>query len=157
MTKLIERVSFVLKATAAPVASERVNMGQVVFRVLQRHETRILKKSMTVSEPASWPEVNGVSCWLEVVWGNFLMNALCHGNDRVELGWQKDGTDLLFSISDNGAGIPTEKCQEMFQPFESLHQPGPTHGLGLPIVRRLMELQGGGFGCKPRLESGSFF
>ena len=157
MTKLIERVSFILKATANPIANQPVKMGDVVFRVLQCWESKILKANATVSEPASWPEVNGVFSWLEVIWGNLLANALSYGNGRVELGWEKDGEGFRLWICDNGNGVPPAKCDKLFQSFDSLHEPNAKCGLGLSITQRLVELQGGRCGYEPRMEGGSCF
>jgi K+-sensing histidine kinase KdpD len=157
MTKLIERVSFILKATANPIANQHVEMGDVVFRVLQCWEGKILKANATVSEPASWPDVNGVSSWLEVIWGNLLANALSYGNGRIELGWEKDGEGFRLWICDNGKGVPPEKYDKLFQSFDSLHEPNARRGLGLSITQRLVELQGGRCGYEPRMEGGSCF
>ena len=44
MAELIERVSFVLKASANPPSKERVKMGEIVFRMLQHLEGTILKR-----------------------------------------------------------------------------------------------------------------
>jgi K+-sensing histidine kinase KdpD len=155
--KLIERVSFILKASVNPISKEPVKMDEVVFRVLQRLESKILKRNAVVSEPSSWPEVNGVFPWLEVVWWNLLANALQFGKDRIELGWQKENGELRFWICDNGAGVPMEKRDKLFQPFHTLHEPDAAHGLGLSIVQRLMELQGGRCRYEPRAEGGSRF
>jgi signal transduction histidine kinase len=155
--KLIERVSFILKASASPVSKEPLKMDEVVFRVLQRLESKILKKNAVVSEPASWPEVDGVFTWLEVVWLNLLANAVQFGKDRIELGWQKEKNELRFWICDNGAGVPMERRDKLFQPFHTLHEPDSAHGLGLSIVQRLMELQGGRCGYEPRSEGASRF
>lgn len=157
MTKLIERVGFVLKASANPPVKERVPMGEVVFRVLQIWEGKIFKKNAAVSEPASWPEVNGVFSWLEIVWGNLLGNALRHGKDPIELGWREENGNFRFWVCDNGGGVPREKRAKLFQPFDSLHEPDAPHGLGLPIVQRLMKLQDGNCGYEPRLEGGACF
>jgi K+-sensing histidine kinase KdpD len=155
--KLIERVSFMLKASASPVAKETVNMGEVVFRVSQRLEGKVLKKNAVVAEPAEWPQVNGVFSWLEVVWWNLLANAVQFGGDRIELGWQKEKSESRFWVRDNGVGVPMEKRGKLFQTFQSLHEPDAKHGLGLSIVQRLIELQGGHCGYEPRLEGGSCF
>ena len=157
MTKLIERVSFVLKATANPIASQHVKMSDVVFRVLQCWEGKILKTNVIVSEPASWPEVNGVFSWLEVVWGNLLGNALNYGNGRIELGWEQEREGLCFWMCDNGNGVPPEKREKLFQSFDSLHESNARRGLGLSITQRLVELQGGCCGYEPRTEGGSCF
>ena len=50
--KLIERVSFILKASVNPISKEPVKMGEVVFRVLQRLESKTLKKNADVTEPS---------------------------------------------------------------------------------------------------------
>jgi signal transduction histidine kinase len=157
MAKLIERVSLVLKASAIPLPKECVKMDVVVFRVLQRLESKILKVNATVSEPALWPEVTGVFSWLEVVWWNLLLNALQHGSDQIELGWQEEKGGFRFWVCDNGNGVAKEKCKKLFQSFESLHEPDASRGLGLSIVQRLMELQGGHCGYEMRLEGGSCF
>src|ERR1700722_10839774 len=125
--KLIERVGFVLKASVNPVSKEPVKMGEVVSRVMQRLESKIIKKNTTVSEPASWPEVNGNPAWLEVVWWNLLANALQHSKGRIEVGWEEEKKEFNFWICDNGHGVPTERRDKLFQPFHSLHEPDAAH------------------------------
>jgi signal transduction histidine kinase len=155
MAKLIERMSFVLKASVNPIAKEQVKMGDVVFRALQSLESKVLKKNMSVSEPTSWPEVSGVAAWLEVVWWNLLTNAVQHGKSRIELGWSREKGGWRFWIYDDGDGVAAEKRDKLFQPFDSLHGPDSTQGLGLSIVERLVELQGGDCSYEP--VGGSFY
>ena len=157
MRKLIERVSFVLKASANPTANARVQMGDIVFRALQSVENKILKKKITVSEPAIWPQVTGVPSWLEVVWQNLLLNALNHGKNRIELGWGEEQRQFRFWISNDGNVVPAEKHKKLFQPFDSLHEPGATCGLGLAIVQRLTALQGGRCGYETQFDGSPCF
>jgi K+-sensing histidine kinase KdpD len=157
MRKLIERVSFVLKASANPTANARVRMGDIVFRALQSVESKVLKKNVTVSEPAIWPQVMGVASWLEVVWQNLLLNALDHGKNRIELGWAEEPGQFRFWVSDDGNVVPADKREKLFQPFDSLHEPGAARGLGLAIVQRLTVLQGGRCGYETRSDGGSSF
>src|ERR1700722_210151 len=72
MSKLIGQIRVITKASADPKPKERVNMAKIVSGVLQRLESRILKKQATVAEPDSWPEVNGVAEWLEFIWWNLV-------------------------------------------------------------------------------------
>jgi signal transduction histidine kinase len=140
-----------------PAAAENVKMGEVVFNVRQRLESIVLKKNATLAEPASWPEAKGVNFWLEVVWWNLLANALQHGKGLIELGWQEGKAELRFWVCDNGEGVPAEKRDKLFQPFHTLYEANASQGLGLSIVQRLMELQGGNCGYEPRLDGGSCF
>jgi signal transduction histidine kinase len=149
MAKLVERVSFILKASVNPISKEPVKMGDVVFRALQSLESATLKKNMIVAEPASWPEVSGIAAWLEVVWWNLLANAVQHGKSRIELGCSQEKDGWHFWICDDGGGAAAEKLDKLFQPFDLLHRPEAAQGLGLSIVQRLVELQGGGCGYEP--------
>ena len=159
LTRLIKSVSVVAKATAAPLAKKKVRMGEIVSGVLQQLESRKLKTQATIVEPGSWPEVDGVDSWLEVIWWNFLANALQHAGKppRIEFGWRKETGKTLFWISDNGPGVPAGRSGKLFQPFDSLHEPGSTQGLGLSVVQRLVELQGGDCGHEANPTGGARF
>jgi signal transduction histidine kinase len=157
--KLIERVGFVLKASVKPAPKEPVKMGHIVFEVLQKLERKILQKNATVSQPNSWPEVNGVALWLGVIWWNLLSNPLRLAKNplKMDLGWRDEKGEIQFWVSDDAGGVPSEIRGKLFQPFESLHESDAAPGLGLAIVHRLVSLQGGRCGYVPNSESGSLF
>lgn len=51
------------------------------------------------------------------------------------------GGRLMIDVSDNGCGIPPDKREEIFLPFVSMKKEGT--GLGLPIVKKIVEAHGG--------------
>ena len=155
---LIKRTSSVLRASACPCEKEPVMMGQVVSAVLSQLERRSLAMNATITQPELWPKVSGVPAWLEIIWWNLLANALQYAGPapKIKFGWDSEGEYVRFWISDNGDGVPEGGRATLFQSFESLHKTNSAHGLGLSIVRRLVELQGGGCGYEPRSE-GAFF
>ena len=159
ISKLIGQIRFVAKASAEPKPKEPVKMGMIISGVLQRLESRILKRQATVTEPDSWPEVDGVSDWLEFIWWNFLENALQHAGEKpqIELNWQQEKNGFRFQVCDNGGGVPVEARAGLFQPFDSMHQSDGGRGLGLSIVQRLVELQGGNCGHEPLPAGGPLF
>jgi K+-sensing histidine kinase KdpD len=157
MARMIERVSFVLKASVQPPAKQRLTMDEPVFQAFQQLERRFLQTKFTLSEPESWPQVEGVSAWLQVVWWNFLANALNHAKSRIELGWEKAAGEARFWIRDDGEGVPSERRAKLFQPFQTLHEADASQGIGLSIVQRLIELQDGQCGYEPQCEGAGFF
>jgi signal transduction histidine kinase len=159
MSKIIAQVRIITRATADQKPKERVNMAEIVSGVLQRLESRILKTQAMIIEPNAWPKVNGVAEWLEFIWWNLLANALQHAGEKpqIELNWCQGNDGLRFQVCDNGGGVPAEVRAKLFQPFDSLHQPGSTYGLGLSVVQRLVELQGGDCGYEPNPKGGSCF
>jgi signal transduction histidine kinase len=159
MSKLIGQIRFVTKASADPKPKERVEMAEIISRMLPRLESRILKKSATITQPDSWPQVDGVADWLEFIWWNLVVNALQHAGEKLAIGlnWQQAENGFCFQVCDNGGGVSPERCKKLFQPFHSLHEPDSTGGLGLSIVQRLVELQGGNCRYEPLPAGGSRF
>lgn len=159
MSPLIKQVSFVSRASANPLPKTDVHMAEPVFIALQRLESRILKRQATVTEPPTWPVVAGVPSWLEAIWWQFLLNALRHGGEkcRIELGWTPQNDSLRFWLSDNGPGVPPALHGKLFATFDSLHAEPGVPGLGLSIVQRLVELQGGQCGHETPASGGALF
>jgi signal transduction histidine kinase len=157
LMQLIRRLSLITKASANPVTMETVQMADVVTEAIQRVEHRIMNQGALVDRLDSWPQVTGVRSWLEVIWSNFLTNALRYGGPKIKLGWEREKTGYKFWISDNGTGVPARSQAKLFQPFETLHQPDSTRGLGLSIIRRLVELQGGHCGYETISDAIRFF
>jgi signal transduction histidine kinase len=155
LSRIIDRVSFVLKASADPSSPINVTMGPLVDRVLRELAPDIEQADATILQPVDWPEVAGVAPWLEAIWRNLVVNALKHGGPatEVQLGWSLDGGDYRFTVADRGPGISAQREQILFQPFDQLHL-RPTPGLGLSLVQRLVSLQGGACGYA-RLADGS--
>jgi signal transduction histidine kinase len=102
--------------------------------------------------PAAWPLAVGYAPWIEEVWTNYLSNAIRHGGKppRVEVGaeLQPDGF-VRFWVQDNGPGLTQEEQVNLFTPFTRLDQVRTKgYGLGLSIVRRIIEKLGGQVGLE---------
>jgi PAS domain S-box-containing protein len=100
------------------------------------------------------PRLVGDESRLRQVLFNLVGNAVkftLAGFVRVDLsllpGGGRDGWRVLFCVEDSGPGIPDEHVGDIFNPFEqgedSFVRQHQGAGLGLAIVRRLMELMGG--------------
>ena len=163
MVRLVDRVSFVSRATAEQLPKAPVAMGEVVWAAEQRLQRNLMKAGVTVQYPSSWPEVEGVAAWLEVIWWNLLVNAIDHaGPDKsVKIYWEQEDDasgGIRFGVRDGGKGVPEGKRGSLYKPFHLLHLPNSPHGLGLPIVRRLVELQGGTCGYEfPETGGAAFY
>ncbi len=112
--------------------------------------------------PEIWPKALGHAPWIEQVWVNYLSNAIKYGGrpPRVELGatTQADGY-IRFWIRDNGEGMTKEEQDILFTEFTRLKQVKKVegHGLGLSIVRRIVEKLGGKVGVESQKGEGSMF
>lgn len=143
--QLFERMSFVLKASTIPPPRQPVIMEEMVWVALQRLESRMNKAGVALTKPPQWPIVEGIPAWLDVIWTNLLANALEHGGPkpRIELGWEQLPKDYRFWVRNVGPSTPPKHESHLFYPFDRLYELHAPRGLGLPTVRRLVELQGG--------------
>ena len=70
-----------------------------------------------------------------------------------------DGAGLVVSVSDTGIGIAAEDLPKVLTPFEQvdnhLTRTQPGTGLGLPLVKSLIELHGGSFEIRSRPNEGT--
>ncbi len=77
---------------------------------------------------------------------NLLQNAYRYGGDDIEVRIADAGDKCVISVSDDGAGIPSDRVASMFEPHVSAHAPsGSTEslGLGLYVSRTLAGLMNG--------------
>ncbi len=77
---------------------------------------------------------------------NLLTNAKRYGGSQVRIDFAEGAGWTEVSVADNGAGIPLEQRQSVFEPYESAHSPTTdvqSVGLGLYISRNLARAMGG--------------
>jgi signal transduction histidine kinase len=91
------------------------------------------------------PLVRGVAGELNQVWSNLIDNALDAVPDggRVRVTAKPEGDAVVVSVVDDGPGIPAEIRERIFEPFFTTKDVGQGTGLGLDIVRRLVQRHDG--------------
>ena len=62
---------------------------------------------------------------------------------KIEIGWRRDGSEPVFYVRDNGQGIEPRFLERVFGLFEKLDPGGDGTGVGLALVRRIIEAHGG--------------
>lgn len=101
--------------------------------------------SLAVDVPADLPRVCGFGGELNQVWANLVDNALdaVDAGGRVMVSARAEGTRVVVRVTDDGAGIPAELKSRIFDPFFTTKPVGEGTGLGLDIVRRLVDQNDG--------------
>lgn len=93
------------------------------------------------------PHVMGDRTRLVIAFQNLLENALKFsagaGEPVVTIGARSEGDDVVAYFSDNGVGISRGDVDRIFDVFERLDVDVPGSGVGLPLVRRIVEAHGG--------------
>jgi signal transduction histidine kinase len=139
-----------------------LDMGAIVAEAQSRLEDLIRSHEAEIVAPERWPLAQGRAPWIEEVWTNYLSNAIKYGGQppRVELGadGQAGSSFVRFWVRDNGPGLSPAEQERLFTPFERLHEIRAVgYGLGLSIVRRIVEKLGGQVGIESQSGQGCLF
>jgi signal transduction histidine kinase len=135
----------------------RVSSGKIILRTVPVDLGAALRRMVTMlASPRHPVRVAAASVWvaadetrLEQIIGNLLSNALKYtpaGGD-VSGRVSADGADAVLEVTDTGEGIPGALLPHVFEPFVQGDRPPDRArgglGLGLALVKRLVEMHGG--------------
>lgn len=93
------------------------------------------------------------------VWVNLIFNALqaMEYRGRLAISIRAVGDQAVVEFTDSGCGIPHNMIDQIFTPFFTTKAPGEGCGLGLDIVKRIIESHGGSIQVKSRVGEGTTF
>jgi len=161
MGNIIDELLLLARMRQGEVQTHPLNMASIVDDALSRLAYMVKEYDGEVIVADAWPSALGYGAWVVEVWVNYIGNALKYGGrpPRVELGADvlPDGM-LRFWVRDNGEGLSPEQQAQLFTPFTQLrtiHAEG--YGLGLSIVRRIVERLSGEAGVESAPGQGSLF
>lgn len=166
LSRLSENLLALATADAGQVVIHRAacDASDIAKAVRRRFERVAAEKGITLSvdAPDALPWSADVFA-LEQVLGNLVSNALRHTpqGDRVTLTAERADSTIILSVTDTGEGIPPTHLPRIFDRFHRVDKnrgrAGGGAGLGLAIVRTLVEAHGGAVTAESELGKGSIF
>ena len=161
MKNIIDDLMLLSEAEKMDRLSRPLDMNRIVAKTRKRLHGMTREYKGRIISPKTWPVASGYAPWVEEVWANYISNALKYGgrSPRIELGGSIQPDSMIrFWVRDNGPGIPKHKQARLFTPFTRLGEvKRPGNGLGLSIVRRIIEKSGGQAGVESEAGQGSLF
>lgn len=153
MNGIIDALLLLAGVRNAGVELQVLDMASIVAAVRQRLASIIGESNAQITAPDEWLPALGYAPWVEEVWINYLSNALKYGGQtpRIELGstLTPGVPQVRFWVRDYGRGIAPEDQVRLFIPFTRPAQVHATgYGLGLSIVRRIVDKLGGQAGVE---------
>jgi signal transduction histidine kinase len=152
-----------LEGGGGNLTMESVLVRDLFRQVVDRHGPTIHNRglSVTVSVVPEDLQVRGDAHRLEQALQNIAANAMRHAPDggRVELRGERRGDRIRVSVRDTGPGIPDEHLPHVFDRFYKA-DPARSHagsGLGLSIVRAIVQRHGGTVSVYNAPEGGALF
>jgi signal transduction histidine kinase len=142
--------------------SQTIRFGELAREVLDLVQGRMMERSIVVHIDENLPTVFGDRQRLVEVLQNLLDNAAKFMGDqkepRIEIGQrgELDGMYILY-VRDNGMGIQPEHYERVFGLFNKLDPLADGTGIGLAIVKRIVEVHGGRIWVESEMGKGSAF
>lgn len=139
--RIVNRVQEVLFASATPAEFAPLDASRLTD--LMRPLVAIPpQKKLSIG--TDFPTVSAVPEYLTIAVRELLDNAVLHGGDEISAGCDSDGKGgFTLWVRDNGPGLSAAREARVFPAFEALHSLKAVKGIGLALVRRFAELQGG--------------
>jgi two-component system NtrC family sensor kinase len=127
--------------------------------VLTIYQNQIKQGIDLVRDFTDVPPVRCLPDELNQVWTNLVHNALQAMDHRgtLTVGLHRDGDFVRVSVADTGVGIPPELRERIFDPFFTTKAAGEGTGLGLDIVRKIVEKHAGRIDVESEVGRGTTF
>jgi two-component system sensor histidine kinase/response regulator len=144
------------------VVPQSLDMGAIVTEASDRLEHLLQTHGARIEKPATWPPAVGHAPWIGEVWANYLSNAAKYSGPHplITLGAElrPGGRTARFWVQDRGPGLDAAAQARLFVPFSRISSVRTNgHGLGLSIVRRILDKLGGSAGVESAPGAGARF
>ncbi|WP_436902895.1 sensor histidine kinase [Halovenus halobia] len=117
--------------------------NEVLTETLQSLELRIDESGATVTSD-DLPRVEADRSQLGQLFQNLISNAIDHADaPTIHVSSESRGDDVVFSVEDNGPGIPESQQEGVFELFKRGDRDGDGTGMGLAICDRIVSRHGG--------------
>ncbi len=162
----IERITKVMNqllvfARRKPPDRQAVDLGEIVEDSLEMFQERMTHSRITVEKTieADIPSIHVDRDQLVQVLINLLMNSL-HAmpeGGRIRLSLDRENNYVRFGVSDTGHGMPEEIRSKVFEPFFTTKDFGKGTGLGLTVVKGIIEEHSGTIAVESAVDKGTTF
>ncbi len=126
---------------------EDVSLAELAREAIELVGGQVKKKGVQVKISPDLPVVFGDRVRLLEVLQNLIDNAVKYMGEqsrpRVEIDLRRDGNTTICYVRDNGIGIESQYHEKIFDLFEQLDPKAEGTGIGLSLVKRIVEVHGG--------------
>lgn len=147
MEQLLNGILQLSRAGRFTKICQKVSLHDIIDESLVSVKGALLAKNVTVD--IADPEIFlwGDPLRLSQIWQNIIDNAVKYSGEKqsfkIAIGIETSGADTIFYLRDNGIGIAGADQEKIFGLFEKLDRQTAGAGLGLALVKKIVESYGG--------------
>ncbi len=157
MDKLIHGILEYSTANSSELDSSQVDLNKVVSDI---KEVIYIPEHVKLVVPEKLPTIIADYTKMHQLFQNIIGNAVVHIERKeglVEVLFKEEEDLWVFTIKDNGVGIPKEYHQKIFDIFQSIGNNERSTGIGLSIVKKIVDRYGGSVWVESELGEGTAF
>jgi light-regulated signal transduction histidine kinase (bacteriophytochrome) len=157
MDKFLEDMMNYSEIGATNLKSNTIDLNKEVVKII---DSINIPKNISVVVKGNLPVLKADARRLWQVFQNLISNSVNFNNKEVglvEIGVEEAENFFTFSIKDNGQGIPKEYHEKIFNTFTTLGYQEKSTGMGLSIVKRVLDLYGGEIWLESEVTKGTTF
>jgi PAS domain S-box-containing protein len=164
LKKVVEDLSEITRIEQPVHQAEQVNLAEMMAEIKDSLRDQIQHKQVSITEDFSaFPSLAYSRKNLRSVLYNLVSNAIKYSADdkkpevKVSTRYLPDDKAVELSVSDNGLGIPENQKDKIFSMFRRLHTHVEGSGIGLYLVKKILENQGDRIEVDSQVDVGSTF
>jgi PAS domain S-box-containing protein len=163
--ELVQDITLILEAEANPPRLVPVALGEIAELAVGDFQIQAEEAELTLQAaiPPDLPSVRGSATYLRRVVDNLLGNALkfTPPGGSISVSARQERQTVMLQVSDTGIGIPEDKIQRIFDRFYQVDGSSSRRyggvGLGLALVKELVDACGGDVTVESKVDQGSTF
>ena len=138
-----------VRIVSEPEAVETVDLGAVTAQAIEVLQPHLAARRVQVDVMTPLPAIPGQATKLRHVVANLIGNAIRFvpsETGAIGVSATREGASVVLSVRDNGVGIPAEYHDAIFETFRRVPDGNDGEagsGMGLAIVKRIVETHGG--------------
>ncbi len=160
MANIIDELLLLASVRKEDVEVTPLGMLSIVNDAMIRLRLEGLKDETEIVLADKFPKALGYAPWVEEVWYNYISNAIKYGGSpaKIEIGAEPTNDGFVhFWVKDNGRGLSDAEQSGLFTAYGLRKKEKSGHGLGLSIVKRIVEKLNGEVGVQSQVSEGSIF
>ena len=157
MDKLISGILEYSTANSSNLDITTVDLNSVIDNI---KETIYIPDHVQLSVPQKLPNIVADQTKMHQLFQNILSNAVVHIEKEkglVEVLFKEDTDQWQFTIADNGVGIPEKHHKKIFEIFQSVGNKARSTGIGLSIVKKIVDRYNGAVWVESEVGNGTQF
>jgi signal transduction histidine kinase/CheY-like chemotaxis protein len=162
MDRLITDILALSRVNRSELRFSRIDMATMVHSIYNEIASPEVQKKFTFTV-SPLPDAYGDPTLMRQLWTNLISNAIKYTLPMdeciIQIKCQPEGDLNIYTIQDNGVGFNPEYTHKLFGVFQRLHSPDQFEGtgIGLAIVKRIIQRHGGQVWAEGALNQGATF